>query len=100
MATIDSDKVDRALRGKMKAERKGGGDWCYVIRDDEGIVISMTGLSRGAKHTLSSSRISVMSRQLRLCDSQLFVNLVSCTLSREDALNIMKNNPPFYNSRR
>lgn len=86
--------------GKMKADRKGGRDWCYVIRDDKGVVVSMTGLSRGAKHTLSSARITTMSRQLRLYDPQLLVNLVSCTLSREDALKIMQNNPPFYNSRR
>lgn len=63
-------------------------------------MISMTGLSRGAKHTLSSARISAMSRQLRLYNTQLLVNLVSCSLSREDALKIMKNNPPSYNSRR
>lgn len=92
MATIDSDKVDKALISKMSAERKGSGDWWYLIRNDKGIVVASTSLSRGAKHTLSPHRVSEMSRQLRLNKSQHFVDLVSCSLSREDALKIMEAN--------
>lgn len=35
MATLESDKVERALRGKMKADREDSGDWYYFIKDDE-----------------------------------------------------------------
>jgi hypothetical protein len=90
METIDSYKVDRALRGKMMAERKGSGDWWYLVRNDNGIVVASTSLSRGAKHTLVPNRVNQMARQLRLNKPQLFVDLVSCVLSREDALKIME----------
>ena len=63
MATIDSDKVDKALMTKMRADRRGSGDWWYLIRNNEGVVVASTTLSRGAKHTLSPQRISEMSRQ-------------------------------------
>jgi hypothetical protein len=92
MATVDSDKVQKALMGKMKAERKGSGDWWYLVRNDDGIVVASTSLSRGSKQTLSSNRVSAMARQLRLNKAQLFVDLVSCTLNREDALKIMEDN--------
>ncbi len=92
MATVDSDKVDRALRGKMMVERKGSGDWWYLVRNDNGIVVASTSLSRGAKHTLGPNRVSQMARQLRLNKPQHFIDLISCTLSREDALKIMEDN--------
>lgn len=35
MTTLNSDKVDRALRGKMKAERRDSLDWRYVIYNEQ-----------------------------------------------------------------
>ncbi len=90
MATIDSDKVERALMGKMRAEREGSGDWYCLIRNNEGKVVAATSLSRGSKHTLSPNRVSLMTRQLRLKKTQQCVDLVSCTLSRDAALKIME----------
>lgn len=90
MAMIDSDKVDKALRGKMKAERTASGDWYYAIRNDKGIIISSTSISKGSKETLGPNRVSQMARQLKLQKSALLVDLVSCKLSREDALKIME----------
>ncbi|SRR5260221_697579 len=50
--------------------------------------------SKGSKHTLSASRVSQMARQLCLDNSKQFVDLVSCSLKREDALAIMEANCP------
>ena len=95
MATLDSDKVDRALTSKMKAERRDSGDWYYIVHNDQGIAVSSTSISKGAKHTLGPRRVSQMARQLCLNKLQLFVDLVSCTLKREDALKIMEANCPL-----
>ncbi len=92
MGTLESDKVDKALVGKMKAERKDSGDWYYIIYNDAGTAISSTCLSKGAKHTLGRSRVSQMAHQLNLNKPQLFEDLVRCTLSREKALAIMQAN--------
>ncbi len=92
MGTLESDKVDKALVGKMKAERKDSGDWYYIIYNDAGIAISSTSLSKGAKHTLGRSRVSQMARQLNLNKPQLFEDMVRCTLSREKAIAIMEAN--------
>jgi hypothetical protein len=40
MTTLESDKVDRALRGKMKAERHDTGDWYYIVFNNRGIAVS------------------------------------------------------------
>ncbi|SRR5579883_1924166 len=46
MTTLESDKVDRALRGKMKAERHDTGDWYYTVFNNQGIAVSTTSLSK------------------------------------------------------
>ncbi|HZR42777.1 MAG TPA: hypothetical protein VFB12_21840 [Ktedonobacteraceae bacterium] len=92
MTTLESDKVDRALSGKMKAERHDSGDWYYIVRNAKGIAISSTSISKGAKHTLGHNRVSQMARQLHLNKPQLLVDLVSCVLKREDVLEIMEAN--------
>lgn len=94
MATIESDKVDRALRGKMNAERQDSKDWYYLIYNEQSVLISTTSISKGAKETLRANRISQMARQLCLNKAQLLVDLVSCSLSREDALKVMEANSP------
>lgn len=58
MATLDSDKVDKALRSKMQAEREAAADWYYLIKDEEGLVIASTSISKGAKETLRDNRVS------------------------------------------
>lgn len=92
MATLESDKVDKALRGKMQAARIDTGDWYYLIKDEDGIVIASTSLSKGSKHTLGAKRVSEMARQLNLDNVREFTELVRCTLSREAAIVIMKEN--------
>lgn len=78
----------------MRAEQKNKHDVYWSIYDDEGVRICFTRVSHGAKETLRSSRVNEMARQLRLDDSQSLVDLVQCTLNRENALAMMKRNPP------
>lgn len=94
MARLESSDVDRALRGKMQAERKDRADWYYVIRNEEGVVISSTSISKGSRETLSDGRVRDMARQLGLSNSRELVDFVRCTLSREDALKIIESNRP------
>jgi|SRR5947209_3444008 len=92
MARLESDKVDKALRSKMKADREDAGDWYYIIKDKEGLDIASTSISKGAKETLGDNRVSQMARQLRFDNANQFVQFVKCTISREDTLKIMKRN--------
>ncbi len=94
MPTLESAKVDAALRSKMAAKRIASGDWLYEIRDDTGEVVSSTSISKGSKHTLSDQRVRQMAGQLCLNKAQLLFDLVSCTLGRDDALAIMHANCP------
>jgi hypothetical protein len=100
MPTLESDKVTKALTGKMQAEYVESGDRYFVISNDEGIFVASTSISKGAKHTLSEQRVSDMKRQLRLSTSKQFVDLVNCPLSREEALKIMESNPPSSSRQR
>ncbi len=94
MPTLESNKVDAQLRGKMRAEREDTGDWFYSIRDDQGKIVSSTSISKGSKHTLGHTRVRNMAKQLCLDTPQQFVDLVSCTLDRDHALAIMRANCP------
>ncbi len=94
MATLESDKLDRVLRSKMKAERYDSGDRYYIVRNDKGVIVSSTSISKGAKQTLGPNRVSQMARQLCLNKAQLLVDLVSCSLSRSAAIKIMEANCP------
>lgn len=94
MATLETDKVDRALKRKMQADREDAGDWYYIICNDKGDFVASTSISKGAKHTLGENRVNQMAHQLRLSTSKQFVDLVKCTLERDEALSIMEANPP------
>ena len=94
MSGLESNKVERCLLNKMKAERRDSFDWRYIIYNDQGKQISATRLSKGAKHTLGPKRVREMAHQIGLHTAQQFVNLVQCTLSREAALAIIETNIP------
>lgn len=94
MATLESDETDKALRGKMRAERLDRPDWLYKVYNEEGVLVSSTSISKGSKHTLHPKRVRDMAIQLGLSTSQQFVDLVKCTLSREEALKIIQANRP------
>ena len=94
MAGLESNKVEKALLGKMQAEHREGRDWQYIIYNDQKKQVARTRLSKGAKHSLGPNRVSEMARQLGLETSQQFQDLVRCTLSREQALEIIERNSP------
>lgn len=102
MTTLESDKVEKALKNKMKAEREGesSGDWYYYIKNEEGIEIASTSMSKGAKETLGNNRVSQMARQLRFDNTNQFVQFVRCTVSRDEALKTMKRNYSSGSNRR
>jgi hypothetical protein len=94
MAGLESDKVEKALLGKMRAVRREGKDWKYIIYNDQKKQVSRTLLSKGAKHSLGPNRVSEMARQLGLETSKQFHDLVNCPLSRDKALEIIERNSP------
>lgn len=94
MGRLESSETDRVLRRKMKAERLDRADWYYKIYNEQGIFVSSTSISKGSKETLSDKRVRDMAYQLGLSTSQQFIDLIKCTLSREDALRIMCTNRP------
>jgi hypothetical protein len=93
MPTLDSDDVAAALKSKMKAEIKNKHDIYYNVYDVDGSKLCFTRISHGSKETLRTRRVAKMASQLRLDDSESLVNLVKCTLSKEDALEQMRKNP-------
>jgi len=100
MGSIDSDKVHRALKGKMKAEIEEKVDRVYYIYDEQGDYVSSTSISQGPKETLRGNRVAEMKRQLGLDTSQQLIDLVQCRLSRKDTLEIMQRNRPSGTPRR
>jgi hypothetical protein len=90
MAGLESDKVEKALLKKMQAECRDGKDLLYIIYNEQHQQIARTRLSKGAKHSLGPHRVSEMAHQLGLETSRQFHDLVNCTLSRKQALEIME----------
>jgi hypothetical protein len=100
MARLESTNVHRALAGKMRTVVSDKpGDRYYIIQDEDGVDVASTSISKGAKHTLGDARVQAMARQLCLNQSKLLVQLVDCSLSREEALAITKANCPPGTSR-
>jgi hypothetical protein len=94
MAGLESNKVEKALLGKMRAERREGRDWKYIIYNDQKKQISRTLLSKGAKHSLGPNRVAEMARQLGLERAKQLHDIVNCTLSRDEAIESIESNLP------
>ncbi len=94
MGRLESDETDKALRGKMKAERLDRADWYYKIYNEQGVFIASTSISKGAKETLRDRRVGEMARQIGLRTAQEFIDLVKYRLSREEALEIIQTHRP------
>jgi hypothetical protein len=91
MATLESDKVHAALANKLNCEvdtSKRDHNW-YVVRDG-GQVLATTQMSKGSKETLRDTLCMLMARQLKLGGAGNLVKFVSCTLSKEECLAIMR----------
>jgi len=94
MGRLESDETDKALRRKMQAVRLDRADWYYKIYNEQGVFVSSTSISKGSKETLRDQRVRDMAHQLGLNTAQELIDLVKCTLSREDALEIIQINRP------
>jgi len=91
MPSLDSDKVRQELKNKLGCAEETGKDHCrYVLKDEEGKILSTTKVSLGAKHTIGPHLISLMTRQIRLVTAANFVGMVVCTKTREDCLKIIR----------
>ncbi len=91
MASLESDKVDGALENKLGCEvdRKGRDHNFYWVKEND-IVLARTKISKGPKHTLSDTLVTMMARQLQLGVAGNLVKFVACTLSKDGALDIIR----------
>jgi len=91
MPALESDKVRQELRNKLGCtEERGRDHYRYVLREKQGKILSVTKVSLGAKHTIGSQLISLMTRQIRLGTSANFVGMVACTKTRDECLEIIR----------
>jgi hypothetical protein len=91
MATLESDKVAAALVTKLKCESTVDGDHVrFILKDEDGRILSRTKISHGRKHTIDDNLITQMTKQIRLGTSKNFVEFVQCTKSGEECLKIIK----------
>ena len=90
MAALDSEEVKRALITKLGcSEEKGHDHIRYVLRDGEKI-LSRTMISHGPRHTIRDTLIHKMARQIQLGTNKNFFEMVSCTKSREECLEMIR----------
>ena len=91
MASLDSDKVITALRTKLGCYEEDDRDhFIYWVLDPQsGKKLRYTKVSHGPKHTLGPNLVGQMARQLALNSGQ-FTNFVSCTMSADEVLKIVK----------
>ena len=91
MASLESDKVRRALASKLGCKEENAKDhiW-FLLRDEKGKLLSKTKISHGPKHRIGDTLIGKMTRQIMLGTSSNFVSLVNCTKTREECLAIIK----------
>jgi len=90
--SLDSDEVAKVLLDKMGAKTENKSHKFFYIYDDDGTRVAQTWISHGSRHSIDGSLLTLMARQLRLDVSRNLVKLVDCTLSRDEALAIIKQN--------
>jgi hypothetical protein len=91
MSCLDSDKVREQLKNKLGCIEETGKDhYWYVLYDEKGTILSRTKVSLGPKHALGPTLIGLMTRQIRLLKKSNFIEMVSCSLSKEQCLEIIK----------
>jgi len=90
MACLDSDKVKQQLKDKLRCEEIHKDHSWYVLKDDEGKILSRTKISLGAKHSIGPKLLSLMARQLRLATAANLAGMVNCNKSRKECLEIIR----------
>jgi hypothetical protein len=92
MATLESDVVHDKLTTKLHCKvdtKKKDHDW-YFVHDVNGMFLSRTFMSKGAKHTLRDTLVVRMAKQLGLGTSANFVNFVGCSIEKDECLTIIR----------
>jgi hypothetical protein len=90
MAALDSDKVRQELRNKLGCREETGKDHYWYILEENGKILSKTKVSLGPKHTIGDTLISKMTRQIKLGTAANFVGMVSCTMTKEQCLTVIR----------
>jgi hypothetical protein len=91
MPALDSDQVSEQLKNKLGCIEETGNDhYKYVLRNEEGKILSATKVSLGAKHAIGPHLVSLMTRQIRLGKAANFAGMVSCSKTREECLAIIR----------
>jgi hypothetical protein len=91
MSCLDSDRVREQLKNKLGCIEETGKDhYWYALYDEKGILLSRTKVSLGPKHALGATLIALMTRQIRLVKKSNFVEMVNCSLRKEECLEIIK----------
>ncbi len=91
MPALDSDKVKEQLKNKLGCTEENGKDhYKYVLKNEQGKILSATKVSLGAKHAIGPHLLSLMTRQIRLGKAANFVGMVNCSKTREECLAIIR----------
>jgi hypothetical protein len=90
MACLDSDKIKQQLKDKLQCEEIRKDHYWYILKDDDGKILSRTKISFGAKHTIGPKLLSLMARQLRLVTAANLAGMVNCKKSRVECLDIIR----------
>lgn len=90
MPSINAGPLEECLLGKLRAVEIQGRDRKFEIYDDQQRVVARTAMSRSWRGTtaISPNLVGEIKKQLHLPRSSDLVDLVSCTLSREEYLTL------------
>jgi hypothetical protein len=90
MAALDSEEVKKALKNKLGCIEEVDGDHIRYSLWENGKLLSRTKISHGPRHTIGDTLVSKMSRQIKLGTNSNFVGMVSCSLSKEKCVEIIR----------
>lgn len=91
MAILDSEKTTKVLVGKLGCEPDIARDhiW-FTLKDTDGKFLSRTCICHGPRHDIGPKIVSKMAKQLKLEQSSNLVDLVACTKSRDECIEIIR----------
>lgn len=90
--TLKKGAIDTALCGKGFTRKKSGDHWFYTLHVDGVKTSIFTKTSHGSSGSdVDDSLVGMMARQVRLSSGQ-FRQLVTCTLSEKDYLQVLRDN--------
>jgi hypothetical protein len=96
MACLDSETIRSALVNKMGCKEEPDKDHIWFTLYDGETVLARTKISHGPRHDIGDDLILLMKRQMRLGTSKNFVGMVSCSISKDDCLEIIRSSSGPY----